>query len=215
MCRLLLVKSKDNFSIAEHLKKFSQIAKTSSEYQGNGWGCAYKVDNEWKMYKNLTPIWDDDLEQFGTTTELIAHARSAADNEPPITIECNMPFQNKSVMYGFNGFLKGVRLPAEGIVGSEKVFNYINRFYNGNLFEALSKALTIIKKRSEYIKALNIVMTNQDEACVCCMYNENKEYYTLHMKKTENMLLVCSMPYLEENGWHPLGNNTITPVSVS
>ncbi len=214
MCRMLLVKSRDDFSITEQLKKFSQVAKTSPEYQGNGWGCAYRVDNEWKMYKNLTPIWDDDLEQFGTTTELFAHVRSAADNEP-IIIECNMPFQNENIMYGFNGFLRGVRLPAEGIIGSEKVFNYICRFYNGSLFEALSKALAIIKKRSEYIKALNIIMTNQEEVCVHCMYNENKEYYTLYMKKSENMVLVCSMPYPEENGWCPLESNTITPISIS
>jgi glutamine amidotransferase len=52
------------------LKKFADIARNSKEYQGHGWGCAYQddgPDGTWKIYKNISPIWEDDLEQFGRT----------------------------------------------------------------------------------------------------------------------------------------------------
>ncbi len=209
MCRLLLIKSKNSFDIKNQLKKFSRVAHSSPEYQGNGWGCAYISGDSWKLYKDLIPIWEDDLGQFGHTTLLIAHARSAGDDEP-IAIECNMPYNHNNFMYVFNGFLKGVRLPADGVIGSEKVFNYILRFHNSDLFEAFSRGLEIIRKRSEYIKALNIVMTDKEQVCVCSIYSENKDYYTLFSKTSNDTLMICSAPFPGENDWAAIKNNTVT-----
>ena len=78
VCRLLTIQSKTAFSIEPHLKKFADIAKNSKEYQGHGWGCAY-LDGQagWKFYKNINPIWEDDISRFSKTTLLAAHARSA------------------------------------------------------------------------------------------------------------------------------------------
>ena len=68
MCRLLVVKNNEEFSVAEHLKKFAQISKDSKEFQGHGWGCSYLKNGEWQHYKNIKPVWEDNLEQFGRTT---------------------------------------------------------------------------------------------------------------------------------------------------
>ena len=91
MCRLLLVKATRPFGVQEQLEQLAHISQHSKEYQGHGWGCAFLEDGQWKLYKNINPIWEDDLSQFGMTTLLLGHARSAFKDEG-ITIENNMPF---------------------------------------------------------------------------------------------------------------------------
>ena len=90
MCRLLLIQSSEPFIIKPHLEKFAALSKNSKEYQGHGWGCAYLNEGEWTYYKNLQPVWEDDPDQFGSTSLFLAHARSAFRDEG-IEIENNMP----------------------------------------------------------------------------------------------------------------------------
>jgi predicted glutamine amidotransferase len=91
MCRLLAVKAEPPFAITPHLEKFATISKHSKEYQGHGWGCAYQdKERTWQIYKNINPIWEDDLSGFPDTRLLVAHARSAFEDRD-IAIENNMP----------------------------------------------------------------------------------------------------------------------------
>ncbi|MCG8607921.1 class II glutamine amidotransferase, partial [bacterium] len=138
MCRLLLVRSQKPFSIREHLIQFSKISENSKEYQGHGWGCAYLHNQEWKLYKNIRPVWEDDLNGFGKTSLLLAHARSAFKNQQ-IAIENNMPFFNDRFMFIFNGELHGVRIKETGRTGAEKIFNYFRRFDTGDPLQALRR----------------------------------------------------------------------------
>ena len=114
MCRLLTIRSKTAFSIAPHLKKFADIAKSSKEYQGHGWGCAYLDETAgWKFYKNINPVWEDDLSRFGKTTLLTVHARSAFEDRA-IVVENNMPFFDGRTVFIFNGELRGVKIREKG-----------------------------------------------------------------------------------------------------
>ncbi|HEX9973481.1 MAG TPA: hypothetical protein VGD14_15520 [bacterium] len=207
MCRLLLVKSRNEFPIGDHLKQFAHIARHSREYQGHGWGCAYLVDNEWQIYKNIAPIWEDDLEQFGTTSQLLAHARSAFKDEG-IKVENNMPFQKGEFVFIFNGELQGVKIKEQGRIGAEKIFNYILRFHLGDLLQALNKGLEIIKKRTTYFRAINIIMSDKKQALVSSEFNEDDNYLTMHYKKAGNSLLICSEPYPGEPDWQKIPNHT-------
>ena len=90
MCRLLLIKSESEFEIKPFLENFSLISQNSVEYQGDGWGCTYLENNEWVRYKNIKPVWEDDLTKFGKSKLFIAHARSAFKDEG-ITVDNNMP----------------------------------------------------------------------------------------------------------------------------
>lgn len=213
MCRLLLVKSKNEFQIFDHLKEFAKISKNCKEYQGHGWGCAYLTNDSWKTYKNIKPIWEDNFEQFGNTTLLIAHARSAFRNEG-IQIENNMPFQKDDKIFIFNGELHGVRIKEQGRIGAEKIFNYILRFNKTNLLAAFKKALDIIEKKSNYVKAMNIIMSDKKNICLSSMFNEDKNYFTMHSKKLLNALIICSEPYSNELGWEKINNNTIEEVRI-
>ena len=208
MCRLLYVRSEQEFEITEHLQKFAKISKNSKEFQGHGWGCTYLQNGQWQLYKNIMPVWEDNLNVFGETSHLIAHARSAF-RDKDIHIENNMPFTSGDVIYIFNGELHGVKIKEKGRIGAEKLFNFIMRFNKGNLLAALSKGTVIIEKRSKYIKAMNIIMADRHKAYLSSLFNEDETYFTMHVKNDNNKIIICSDHYPGENDWQKIENRTI------
>jgi glutamine amidotransferase len=210
MCRLLTIKSEKKFAITPHLKKFADIAKNSKEYQGHGWGCAYQDDTQnhnWKFYKNISPIWEDDLERFGKTKLLVAHARSAFEDKD-IVVENNMPFFDGRTVYIFNGELRGVKIREQGRIGAEKIFNYIRRFDKGSTQQALEKAVAIIRKRTRHIRGMNIIMVNESGIFVSSYFTEDETYFTMKYRDGAE-LIICSEPYPAENNWQTIANESV------
>lgn len=211
MCRLLTVKSKTPFSITGHLKNFAGIAQNSKEYQGHGWGCSFRRNGNWLTYKSILPIWEDDLDQFGETTMLLAHARSAFKNEG-ITVENNMPFTDADRVFIFNGELHGVRIRETGRIGAEKIFNTIRRLNDNNdpsNSNAFRKAVAIIEKRSEFVKAMNIIMADENRIYIHSLFNRDPDYFTMHKKQEGDRLILCSEPYPNDSGWERINNRTL------
>lgn len=206
MCRLLFIKSEKEFEISEHLNIFTQICKNSKEYQGHGWGCSYLVNGDWQHYKNISPIWDDDISHFPTTKRLIVHARSAFQDKD-IVVQNNMPFYDDEHIFIFNGELNGVKIKSEGRIGAEKIFNFIKRFNKNNMLEALRKGVDIINKRSTYVRAMNIILATKNSIYVSSTYNEDPEYFGMHYKQTDDQLIICSEAYPNESGWNEIENN--------
>jgi glutamine amidotransferase len=208
MCRLLTIRSKTAFPIGPHLKKFAEIAEKSKEYQGHGWGCAYLDETtNWKFYKNINPIWEDDFSRFGKTALLVAHARSAFEDRN-IVIENNMPFFDGRTVFIFNGELRGVKIREEGRIGAEKIFNYIRRFDNSDTRTALIKAVGIIKKRTRYIRGMNIIMVNDTGIFVSSHFTEDEAYFTMSYRDGPE-LIICSAPYSGEKNWQPIANDSV------
>ena len=208
MCRLLVVRSKNPFSISSHLEKFARISKNSKEYQGHGWGCAYRDHRgEWRIYRHIRPVWEDDFSGFPRTTLLVAHARSAFEDRD-IRVENNMPFFDGRYVYIFNGELRGVRIREEGRIGAEKIFNYIKRFDKGSTPGALEKAAGIIKKRTRYIRGMNIIMVTDEKIVVYSFFNEDEDYFTIRYREGRE-LVICSEPYPSENGWQDMEKNRV------
>ncbi len=208
MCRLLLVQSEIPFSIADYLRPFAHIAQHSKEYQGHGWGCAYLADQYWVRYRNLTPIWEDNLDQFGTTRLLLAHARSAFRDEG-IVVENNMPFWDNTYMFIFNGELRGVRIREEGRTGAEKIFRVIRRFERGDLKAGVHKAVTVIEKRTRYVRAMNFMIASRKRVVVNSYFNEDPAYFTLHRKPIPGGMIIASEPFAGETDWEAIPNRTI------
>jgi glutamine amidotransferase len=208
MCRLLAVRAERPFAVTPHLERFAHISRNSKEFQGHGWGCAYKDDHgNWKLYKNIRPIWEHDFAGFPTSTLLVAHARSAFEDRD-ISVENNMPFFDGQTVYVFNGELRGVRIREQGRIGAEKIFNYIRRFDAGDTLKAIEKAVGIIKKRSKYIRGMNIIMVKGAGIYVSTSFNEDTAYFTMHYKEGTE-LTICSEPYPLEPGWQQLANNSL------
>lgn len=206
MCRLLLIKSENEFDIVSELKKFAELSKQSKEYQGHGWGITYLKNNEWEHYRNVNPIWEDNLAQFGKTKLLVVHARSAFEDKD-IVVENNMPFYDDKYVFIFNGELRGVRIKEEGRIGAEKIFNFIKRFDKGDMGSALIKGVSLIKKKSRTIRALNIIICTKENIYLNTLHNEEHDYFTMHFSQDKDSLKICSVPF--SNNWKKIGNNTI------
>lgn len=208
MCRLLTVRSNTTFSIEPYLIKFADISRNSKEYQGHGWGCAYRDEAAgWRLYKNINPVWEDDLGQFGKTSLLVAHARSAFEDRD-IVVENNMPFFDGRTVFVFNGELRGVKIREEGRIGAEKIFNYIRRFDKGDTGNALTKAVEIIKNRTRYIRGMNIIMVNDDGIFVSSYFTEDDIYFTMRYREGPE-LVICSAPFPGKKNWHPIANRSM------
>ena len=207
MCRILYARAEQPFTISSLLKPYAELSKNSSEFQGHGWGCSWWADGQWHHYHHIDPVWEDDFSSFSETSLLLVHARSAFRDEG-IVIENNMPFDDGESVFIFNGELRGVRIKSEGRIGAEKIFNYIRRFDEGNKLAALDKAVGIIKKRSSYVRAMNIILSDGEQSCLSTSYSESPEYFQMHQKKNESMHLVCSRPFAGESGWVAIPNNT-------
>jgi predicted glutamine amidotransferase len=208
MCRLLLVKSDREFAIADQLARFAHSAKHSKEFQGHGWGCAYRGNGSWQHYKSITPIWDDDFSRFGASKLLLAHARSAFKDEG-IVVENNMPFYDSRHVFIFNGELRGVKIAEQGRIGAEKIFNFIKRFDHGSMLEALQRGTDLIRKRTKYVRAMNIIMADGQRAYLASIFNEDPDYFTLHYSQDEGRLIVASDPLPGDERWVKIANGTV------
>lgn len=207
MCRILYARADRPFAIATMLEPFAELSQNSTEYQGHGWGCAWLTDGGWAQYHDIRPIWDDDPRQFGETRLLLVHARSAFRDEG-IVVENNMPFSDGESMFIFNGELRGVRIKSEGRIGAEKIYNYIRRFDRGDKLAATDKAVSIIKKRSAYVRALNLLLSDGVQTVLSTGYSENPDYFQMYQKRGNGRHLVCSQPFPGETDWSPINNDT-------
>lgn len=209
MCRLLFIRSDTAFAIRDHLETFAEISRTSPEYQGHGWGCAWLQGDEWRLYHDIKPVWEDSLDGFGETTLLLAHARSAFRDEG-ICVENNMPFFDGRYVFIFNGELQGVRIKEEGRIGAEKIFNYVKRFENGDMLASVRRGVGVIEKRTRYVRAMNFIMASTDSSLLATVFGENPGYFQLHRKQAPGLDMVCSVAYPGESGWQPVENHTVT-----
>ncbi len=211
MCRLLYVRGETPFDVAPVLGPFAELARNSREYQGHGWGCARWAAGRWHLYRDIKPIWEDDLAQFAPTNVFIAHARSAFRDEG-IRVENNMPFSDGESVFVFNGELNGVRIRESGRIGAEKIYNYIRRFDRGDKLEALTRGTAIIDKRTRYVRAMNIILAEDEQAWLATMYNEDPDYFQMHEVTRQGMQLICSEPFAGEPDWTPIANRTVSAI---
>jgi len=208
MCRLLVVRSQKPFDPRSHLNQFASICRNSKEYQGHGWGCAWKDPGQsWQIYRNVHPVWEDDHSRFPRTSLLVVHARSAFDDKD-IMVENNMPFSDGERVFIFNGELRGVKIREEGRIGAEKIFNFIRRFDSGDTLAALKKAVEIIRNRTRYIRAMNIIVVKERSVYLSTFFTEDEEYFTMRYKEGPE-LVICSEAYPSEEGWRRIANETV------
>ena len=220
MCRILMARCAVPFSISDHLTPFAALAKDSREYQGHGWGCSWLTDNNtWQHYHNIKPVWEDELDQFGLTSLLLVHARSAFRDEG-IAVENNMPFTDGDSVFIFNGELRGVKIKSEGRIGAEKIYNYVRRMQQGsdnkNLHQALEKACGIISRRTSYVRAMNIILSDGEHTVASSTFGEDPDYFQMHRSVHAGVERVCSEPFTLNGDvnphWEPVVNLTTAVV---
>lgn len=190
MCRFLMMRGNEPFEARTVLDSFRERCRDSAEYQGHGWGAAWRSAGLWSRYRSLTPIWEDEKEFPSGVDFLVLHARSAFRDEG-IEIENNMPFYRGERVFVFNGELRGVRLRIPGRIGAEKIFNVIDGKDEGDLDAAVAAADRLLLAKSERVRALNVALTDGDRIYASCRYSEMPEYFTLHYREGATAA-VCS-----------------------
>ncbi len=200
MCRILFAKETNSFNVTKYLLPFSKMCKESKEYQGHGWGFSYLENNRWKTLKQIEPIWESVFPKNIISNQLVIHTRSAFEDKG-IVIENNMPFGNEETVFAFNGELRKTKLNIEGRIGAEKIFNFINRLKKENYYDAIKRAVKIINKRTEYVRAMNFIISETNETFVYSDFNEDAEYFTLQQLSDKDKKIICSQKLAE------LGNN--------
>lgn len=211
MCRILYARADKAFQISELLTPFAALSRDSREFQGHGWGCAWRENGEWRQYHDIRPIWEDDIEQFGETDLLLVHARSAFRDEG-IVVENNMPFSDGESVFIFNGELRGVRIKSEGRIGAEKIYNYIRRFDKGDKLAATERAVGIINQRSAYVRAMNLILSDGEQTVLSTGFGEDPAYFQMYRKTEPGLQLVCSEPFSGQDDWQTIDNQTTIPL---
>jgi hypothetical protein len=56
---------------------------------------------------------------------------------------------------------------------------------------------------------MNFIIADKNRTFISSLFNENPDYFTLWKKEDSDLKIVCSNPYLGEEGWIPISNNYI------
>jgi hypothetical protein len=212
MCRLLAITSASPVALEDHLRPFAEIARTSREFQGHGWGCAWQDEGVWRTSHSISPVWEDDLGRFGRARVVIAHARSAFRDEG-IAVENNMPFVEPPFAFAFNGELRGVRIAETGRIGAEKLFRFLLAHGGAEGLEGVRTAVRLVGQRTRYIRAMNFVLGGDGRFVVGSSFGEDADYFTVHAKRGSGLVVVCSAPYPgEAAGWTPMANGALEEI---
>ncbi len=173
-------------------------------------------------YKSISPIWEDDHTPFGPTNVLLVHARSAFRDED-IVLTNNMPFVSDRWSFAFNGELRGVRVKAKGRTGAARIWNLIQRAHRTSglsMSEAVTRTVAMLEKRSDYIRAVNILLTDGTRVILHSTFNESSDYFTLHQHAAAdgNLIVTSSEPFDLSHAfqatdnispqWQPVRNRT-------
>lgn len=203
MCRFLLVKSEKKINPQELLNQFAAMCQKSrapdDDWQGDGYGIAWKERGQWKLTKSLLPIWKDkdSFSKIPTTNLLVVHARSAGFPQHKGNIDYNQPYLDGSLCFVFNGLIRGVTIQRKlkGEIGAQKIFNLIvEELDSGKPDEVLKTVDKLIVENSKKITGLNIGLVKDNRFYALCRYDGNKDYFSLHYAKDDEVTLLCSEP---------------------
>lgn len=187
MCRILALRADEPLAPLPWIEAFAERCRSSREYQGDGWGFAWRERDCWVHYRSERPIWDDLPATVPPSHTVLVHARSAFRNEG-VAVENNMPFIEGDLAFAFNGELRGVRLSAPGETGAARLLHLFTRFHaaaGGEGLTALARLDGVIASRTDYVRALNIVVSDGDRIWINTHYSEDPDYFTLHRARVD------------------------------
>ncbi len=224
MCRLLGIFSENQFELRESrviLDEFIEIAKkdkTLGHTHGDGWGLAWIKDNQYRLHKEVKPIWESKIPDSISSFSYILHARKASMGG--IFIENTHPFQMEDILLAHNGHinqrLAAVRHKPTGTTDSENFLAMLmdlrDRYHDTE--EALFEA---IKKIGYNFYALNLIVGSLKEKMFWILnyYNntdlQHSIHYSIRYRVEDDKLIIASEP-LGKNNWNVLSNKPLYPI---
>jgi predicted glutamine amidotransferase len=204
MCRILVLNSKKPVLIKKDLINFAKMCENSKKWQGDGWGIAYLKDDSWDFYKSTESIWEDSkkFDRIPKSNLFVVHARGASFKKHRDNLKYNQPFKYKDLIFAFNGFINGVKLPfpVPGNIGSKKIFNLILKIMkrdrldlsSNSINKAFQKAIDLIKNNSKLIEAINLCLVTQEKIQAFSFYEKDSDYFNLRYFKDKSRQIIVS-----------------------
>jgi predicted glutamine amidotransferase len=190
VCRILAVLAARPVDARPLLASFAERCHLSREFQGDGWGVAWRQAGSWRVSRTVRPIWEAEPPELPPSTLTLVHARSAFRNEG-VVVENNMPFVEGGLAFAFNGELRGVRLTAPGATGAWRLFHLLRRFHDADGatsdtrgLDALRRLDRVVVRRSAYVRALNVVSSDGTHVWLNTRFSEDEGYFTVHRATT-------------------------------
>lgn len=181
MCRILAIQGEAPLDAVPFIRAFAERCQASKEFQGDGWGVSWREGGAWRSFHTLDPIWETALPVLPQSHLFLVHARSAFRNER-IVVENNMPFVEEGLAFAFNGELRGVRLQAPGDTGAWRLFHLFRRFRAAAADDGvagLRRLDQVVRARTEYVRALNLVVSDGEDVWINSRFSEDPDYFTL------------------------------------
>ena len=205
MCRFMLAVAHAPLDSPTLLHAFADMADRSSaadgEFQGDGWGVAWRDGITWQVRKSLAPVWQDRA-GFGSIPRvscLMAHARAASFDVHKDDLAFNQPFVDSDGRWAFvfNGLLRGVRLPRRvpGTIGAQKIWNLLRDLLRTHEpSTALAELRDMLIAHSQRVQACNIGLSDGQRLFALTMFDERPAYYQLCMAQRDGARLIASAP---------------------
>jgi predicted glutamine amidotransferase len=230
MCRMIAFAAADAHDVAPYLASLARFCESGNLVAGwekrpggnhpNGWGVAWRAEDEIRMVKSGNPAASDPLlsDVRARTDRFIGHVRYASDPETVCAANSH-PFQALGVTLAHNGTFYG-KIGAEGdarkvsdtVVFLEQLADrWTERTLQG-LSEALRGTLSDRDLVGDY-SAANLLIAADDRLFAFRRFHRNGEYYTLHIKSEDGFTVVASQPLDAETGWRLLADGELVDLS--
>jgi glutamine amidotransferase len=245
MCRHIgyIGRKKDLYSILlKHKHSLIELAykpKLMNEaiLNADGFGIAWKNKENFKLYKNYLPIWNDlnldSLSKSISSNLVIGNVRSATISENQGYFNTH-PFNFKNFCFSHNGFIKNFNNTTR-----KKIFKYLKPKYI-NLIKGHTDSelifillIQIIENEKKIGKSIKSTIQIIKENCDACMLNfliatfdkngKNTLYATkfsadlktpsLFYSKHKNEYTIISSEKLNDDKWYCIKNNSLIKVS--
>ncbi len=225
MCRLLGVLSQTPQPLAHHLRdaphsllRMSLWGQKAPHRDGVGW--AYR-DGRGRMrlhrWGARALAGRDGLpgDLTPATTLLLAHARKASPEFRGLRGALHaQPMSRDGLLLAHNGTVRDAHVLGAGTsTDSQALLHWLARAWTPRTPEGLREALQELLGLVRDFTALNLLVTDGEVLYALCLYTGDPGYYTLHLRRGGEEVVVASEPAEGEPGWTPMENGELLVVS--
>jgi predicted glutamine amidotransferase len=230
MCRMIAFSSTGPRDVAPYTAFLARFCESGNLVAGwekrpggnhpDGWGVAWRAEDEIRMVKSGNPAASDPLlsDVRAVTDRFLGHVRYASNPETVCAANSH-PFQALGVTLAHNGTFYG-KIGAEGDarkVSDTVVFlEHLEDRWKERTLPGLSETLRgILSDRAlvgDY-SAANLLIATGDALFAFRRFHRNGDYYTLYLKSGEGIAVVASEPLDADPGWRLLADGELVDLS--
>ena len=225
MCRMLAFMSREPKPISHYVWEVSRSLQWMSHSgrkapHRDGFGIAHKND-EGRMIlrtwgqEELAPL---EARQFADiagikTTLLLAHARQASEGYQEMTSAEAHPFLEDTLYLAHNGTIRDVHAlgGSEG-TDTQRLLRWMIAHWKPRSFLGLRAALMQLLGAIKDYTAIDLLITEGTHIYAFCCFREQPEYYTMHFRVDETLVIVASEP-LDDGAWQQLRSGELLQIS--